>query len=317
MYKKLYQAIKKYDNIVIARHIGVDPDALASQLALKEAIQLTFPTKKVLAIGNNSIKFRYLGKLDKPENIKHELLIVLDTPDKRRVDATDLDDYLYSIKIDHHPFVEKFCDLEYIADKCSSTCEIIMDFIKHTKLRANKSIAEKLFLGLAADSNRFLFNSCTPKTFSLVAEYLQKYKFDIAQLYQKLYMRPISEVRLQGYISENMQITEHGVGYIKITNDLVNKYNVDSASSGNMINNFNFIEEVYVWVSITEDIKNDIIRINIRSRGPEINFIAEKYNGGGHKYASGARVKTFEEAQLLIDDLDQASKDYLKKTKER
>ena len=43
MFKKIYKEIKKYNTIVIARHIGVDPDALASQLALKESIKLTFP----------------------------------------------------------------------------------------------------------------------------------------------------------------------------------------------------------------------------------------------------------------------------------
>lgn len=48
MYKRIYKEIKKYDTIVIARHIGVDPDALASQLALRDSIRLTFPNKKVM-----------------------------------------------------------------------------------------------------------------------------------------------------------------------------------------------------------------------------------------------------------------------------
>lgn len=51
MYKQIYKYIKKYDNIVIARHIGVDPDAMASQVALRDSIKLTFPEKKVLAVG--------------------------------------------------------------------------------------------------------------------------------------------------------------------------------------------------------------------------------------------------------------------------
>ena len=51
MFKKIYKEIKKYNNIVIARHIGVDPDALASQLALKESMKLTFPKKSVYAVG--------------------------------------------------------------------------------------------------------------------------------------------------------------------------------------------------------------------------------------------------------------------------
>ena len=43
MYKKILKAIKQYDTIVIARHIGVDPDALCSQLALRDVIKLNFP----------------------------------------------------------------------------------------------------------------------------------------------------------------------------------------------------------------------------------------------------------------------------------
>ena len=41
MYKSIYKQIKKYENIVIARHIKVDPDAMASQTALKKTIELT------------------------------------------------------------------------------------------------------------------------------------------------------------------------------------------------------------------------------------------------------------------------------------
>ena len=39
VYKRIYKQIKKYDTIVIARHIGADPDALGSQFALKEIIK--------------------------------------------------------------------------------------------------------------------------------------------------------------------------------------------------------------------------------------------------------------------------------------
>ena len=69
MFKAIYKAIKNYDTIVIARHVGVDPDAMASQIGLRDSILLTFPEKKVLAVGNGSNKFNYLGKLDKLEDI--------------------------------------------------------------------------------------------------------------------------------------------------------------------------------------------------------------------------------------------------------
>ena len=310
MYKRIYKEIKKYDTIVIARHIGVDPDAMASQIALRDSIKLTFPEKKVYAVGTGSMKFTFLGKLDKIEKFNNALLIITDTPDRKRVDSVNVDDFLYSIKIDHHPFIEEFCDLEFIEDTACSACEIIMKLILETKLQCNKDIAQTLFMGLVSDSNRFLFNSCTFETFALVSHFLREYDFDIAPLYQKLYARPLNEVRLEGYISLNMVVTENSLGYIKITDDIINQFEVDSAAAGNMVNNFNFIKEVLVWATITEDVKNDQIRVSIRSRGPEINQIAEKYNGGGHKQAAGVKLKSFTDAMELMNDLDMFLKGY-------
>ena len=77
-----------------------------------------------------------------------------------------------------------------------------------------------------------------------------------------------------------------------------------------MINNFNFIKEIYVWAFSTLDEKNGIHKINIRSRGPIINEVAAHHNGGGHIYSSGARIKTEEEVDELFRELDLVCKEY-------
>ena len=316
MYKELIKRIEEYNTIVIARHIGVDPDALCSQLALRDSIKLTYPDKKVSAIGTGSSKFIHIGKLDKIEKYDNALLIVCDTPDRRRIDSANPEEFSYSIKIDHHPFIEKTCDLEIIDDEKTSTCEIIMKIIKETELQCNSSIAELLYMGLISDSNRFLFGTTTPETFRLVADYLEEYKFDITELYSKLYLRPLNEVRLEGYISSNMKVTDNHLGYIIIPDAIINEYGVDSASAGNMVNNYNYIKEFVVWATITEDAKNNQYRVSIRSRGPEINKIAEKYNGGGHKMAAGVRAKTLDEALEVIKELDLYLSHYSEDTSE-
>ena len=305
MYNEIIDKIKQYDTIVIARHIGVDPDALCSQLALRDSIRLTYPNKKVSAIGTGSAKFAHIGKLDKLERSSNALLIVCDTPDRKRIDSVDFSQYGCVIKIDHHPFVEKIGDIELIDDTKTSASEIIMELILNTELLCNKEIAELLYMGLVSDSNRFLFNNCSSSTFKNVSEILKDYDLDLSSIYNKLYLRPMSEVRLQGYISLNMKVTENKLGYIVVPNDVITEFEVDSASAGNMVNEFNFIKEVLVWATITEDIKNDQYRISIRSRGPEINKVAENFNGGGHKFASGVRCKTLEEALEVMNALDQ------------
>ena len=310
-YSDILQEIKKYDKIVIARHIGVDPDAYASQIALREAIKLTFPNKRVYAVGNSSSKFNYFPKLDKMPEELGGLLVVVDTPDKKRVDLPDMSKFTKTIKIDHHPWIEKFCDMEYIDDKASSASEIILDFINNVGLSMKGEIAEILFMGIVSDTNRFLF-STTSRTFLLVSRLLKNYPMDISKLYENIFLRPLREIRLQGYIEQNMVVSQNGLAHIMITNDIINELGVDSGSAGNLVNNLNSISEVLVWVMISEDVKNGLYKFNIRSRGPIINTIAEKYNGGGHKYAAGARVANMEDVEKLLGELENVCLEYNK-----
>ena len=317
IYKRIYRTIKRYNTIVIARHIGPDPDALASSLALKDIILNKFPKKNVYTVGASANKFKYLGLLDKlPENLENALLIVTDIPDAKRIDGANYKDFAYRIKIDHHPFVEGFCEIEWIDDKASSASQMVMELVFNTPFKFTKEIAEKLYTGLVADTNRFLYSYTTEKTFALVSKLLKEQKIDTDKIYNNLYMRPIKELRFQGYISENLKLTLNGVGHLLITEDKMHEYNIDVATAGNMINNFNYIDEILVWVLFSIDSINNNIRVSIRSRGPVINTVAQSFGGGGHAYASGIKVKTYEETEAIVEALDKVCEEY-KEGKER
>ena len=113
-----------------------------------------------------------------------------------------------------------------------------------------------------------------------------------------------------------MTVTENGVAYIKIDDDMLKKYNVDSASAGNIIQELKFVDELWIWVFLTEDKKSNLIRANIRSRGPAINDIASIFGGGGHKLASGARLTSWSQADDLIDELNKLAGRYIEETRE-
>lgn len=313
LYKEIIKQIKKYDKIVIARHIGADPDALGSQFSLKDIILENFKDKKVYAVGTIASRFRFMGNLDRIDDLKMDecLLIVLDTPDKKRIEGID-DISLFGsvIKIDHHPFVEKFGEIEYIDDSASSTSQLIFKIVLDMKLKISKKIAENIYIGIIGDTDRFLHDYTTNDTMRLVSKLLDMSNIEFTKLYEPLYSRPLSEVRFQGYIYQNLILTENKVAYIKLTDDILKKYQVDSAAAGNMINDLKYVEEILVWVFFSEDKKMRIIKANIRSRGPIINDVAVKYGGGGHIYASGARLTNWEDADNLIKDLDEVAKEY-------
>ena len=311
IYKQIYKQIKKYNNIVIARHIGPDPDALGAQLALRKIIKNKFPKKNVYAIGNPASRFKYLGVLDKVElPLSNCLLIVLDTPDMKRIDGVNLDDFEYIIKIDHHPIVDKYANIECVDDNASSTCQIILDMLLKLNINISTEVAKNLYTGIISDTDRFLHDYTSLKTFELATQLIKKTQFNFTSVYEPLYVRPFAEVKFQGYVYQNLQITDNGVAYIKITEDLMKEFGVDSASAGNMINNLKYVDEILVWVFFSEDKKSNLIRANIRSRGPYINDLASRFGGGGHKYASGARLISWTQVDSLIEELDNLSKQY-------
>lgn len=314
IYKRIYSKIKKYDKIVIARHVGADPDALCSQIALRDSILNTFPNKKAYAVGSPATKFKFLGSLDKiDENIyENSLLIILDVPDKKRVDGVDPEKFEYKIKIDHHPLVDSYCDIEQIDDTASSTCQLILELLFKTRLKLNVEIAKTLYLGIVSDTNRFLYFYTSARTFELVSKMMKKTGLTVDGIYDELYMRPLKEFKFQGYIANNMTVTENGLAYIRINDETLKEFDVDAATPGNMINNFNYVDEVIVWVFMSEDKNNNYIRTSIRSRGPIINEVAQHHNGGGHIYASGCRFKDFTETEALITELDEVCSNYQK-----
>ncbi len=242
--------------------------------------------------------------------LEDPLLIVLDLPNIQRLDGVSFDRYKEVIKIDHHPFEDKMGEIEYINEKASSTCELILELINNTNLKMNYEIAANLFIGIVADSDRFLVPSTSSETFLKVGRLIKQYNLNLKELYNNLYERPIAEVKFQSYITLNMTITENGFGYIKLSDDIIKEYKVDASSASNMVNNFNYIKEIYAWAFVSYDQRQEIYKVNIRSRGPIVNKVALEFNGGGHKFASGARLKDPKDIDLLFKALDNVCRDY-------
>lgn len=311
--RKIIKKIRQYDIIVIARHTSPDPDAIASQTALRDAIKLTFPKKEVYAVGTSVSKFKYYGNLDKIDETtfkKDALLIALDVPNLSRIDGVDRTAFKEIFKIDHHPSEETFGECDWVDETSSSTCQLIIELVLESGMKIDRKVAENLYLGVVSDSDRFLISYTSSKTFYLVAKLIDKTQIDFTSLYSYLYERPYEEIKFHGYLSENLTITDNGFAYIIIDTNILKKYNVDTATPSNMINDFSNIKNVYVWTFVTFDEKNEIYKVNIRSKGPVINETAAMFGGGGHKFASGVRTHSKEDIDKLLKNLDEDCRKY-------
>ncbi|MFA1821286.1 bifunctional oligoribonuclease/PAP phosphatase NrnA [Virgibacillus oceani] len=307
--KQIMDTIKAYETIIIHRHVRPDPDALGSQAGLKEIIKQTYPDKKVYAVGEEDPSFIFLTQMDEINDSIYEdaLVIVCDTANMERIsdDRYELGEKL--IKIDHHPNVDVFGDIYYVDTEASSTSEIIYELYKQSELQMNEAAARLLYAGIVGDTGRFLFPSTTNKTFLYAAE-LVTYPFDRTALYNGLYRIKDNIARLRGYILQTYKLNPNGSCSVKLTQEILDEYGVTSLETGQLISVLGDVDDIIAPTFFIEE--DGIIRVRLRSKGPVINEIAEKYNGGGHPLASGATVYSWEEAENLIRDIEEACREY-------
>src|SRR5690625_179314 len=95
---------------------------------------------------------------------------------------------------------------------------------------------------------------------------------------------------------------------IKLTKEKLKRFNVEPLDTGKLVGTLGDIENIKAWVFFIEE--EDVIRVRVRSKGPVINELAAKYNGGGHPLAAGASVKTWEKAERFIKDLEEICANY-------
>lgn len=310
--ENIIAAIKKYDKIIIHRHIRPDPDALGSQGALKEIIKHSFPRKQVYIVGEDDPSFSFLIKMDKIDDSSYDgaLVIICDTANTDRIDDGRYQTGDKIIKIDHHPNVDPYGDLLYVDTSASSTSELIYELSLQGEshgLKMNCEAARLLYAGIVGDTGRFLFPNTTGKTFKYVSE-LVNYNFDRTEIYNGLYSVEENIVKLSGHIMQHATLTSSGMCNIKLTKEILAKFAVKPLETGQLVNVISDIKGIKAWVLFIEE--EDLIRVRLRSKGPVINNIAAKYNGGGHPLAAGATITTWEEAELVIADLEAACATY-------
>lgn len=305
MYKKFLNKIKEYGTIIIHRHGRPDGDALGSQIGLKESILATFPYKKVYAVGDVNPKVSFIGDVDEISDdvYKNALVIVLDSSDTNMINDERYKLGRYVIKVDHHISNANYGDMNIVETSEVSCASLIAKIIFSCNMKLTSNGARALFTGIVTDSGRFRYNTVSSDTF-MIASKLLKYNFDFNEIYTKLYVDELELVKLRAQMVLQFKISDKGVAYLINDKTAVEKYNTDIFTiSRGMVNVMSGINGIDVWANFTEEESGKVI-CEFRSTKYNVNQIAVKYGGGGHKFASGATVNNLDVVNDVIKDLE-------------
>ena len=303
-------------SILLSTHINGDGDGIGSEIAfyyfLKEMgkdcriINATSTPNNLNIIDPDSIVEVYDSNLDDWLS-KVDLTIVFDIGDHRRTGPIGEKVYESStvISIDHHPTKEgNPFDLNIVHPEAPATGYMIWKYLEYlgkTKSKLPIKIANALYAAVVADTGSFKYQSTTSDT-HLMAAHLLESGVDGYDIQRSIYeQNKLSRIRLMGLIIQNLKYSDNGkVVWSIITQEILKKADADDGDVDGFTEFIRTIEGVEVSFMIRETIKGNH-RINFRSSGNYIiNDIAQSFDGGGHKFAAGARIDDMSIKQIEL-----------------
>lgn len=306
---KFFDYIEKFDRIAIFRHEKPDLDALGSQMGLYHFIKDNWPNKEVIFVGDNIVGLsdRCFPKMMNIEDSWFDidfLAVILDLSNLDRSGDTRYSRAKSIVKIDHHPLVEHFGDIEIVDPSMSAVGEFLASiFLSHDKYKISPKCASYLFKAIVGDSGRFLYSETSAHTF-FVAQKLIETGFNLNECYHEIYDEKQNSLLVKSYVLKHYKVTKHGVAYYVLSDKILRKYGLLPVQGKDNVNVFAHFEGIHAWCSVTEDKKKGNWRVSVRSAGTPIDELCYKYGGGGHAQASATKLKTFKEVKNLIDELD-------------
>lgn len=301
--EQIFKKIGHYDTIIIHGHKRPDGDCYGAQFGLKNIIENTFPEKRVFVVGETSDYVSFVGTPDKIDDslYKGALSIVVDTATSERISDQRYTKGDYVIKIDHHIPIDQYGDMQWVDTSFPSCAQMLGYFALTFNLKVTKPGATAMYTGILTDTGRFKYRGVTRLTHE-IAGYLLDCGADVEEIDGFLSRETLDMVRFKGFVYLNFEMTDKGFVYLKITKDIVEKYNLTYEQASSVINLLGGLENHPVWAIFIE--QNDEIRVRLRSNGPEIDKIANRFRGGGHAKASGATLYSWDELQSFIKEVE-------------
>lgn len=306
--KRIRRAISGAQKIIIASHKDPDPDAIGSQLGLWHILKNRFPNKLFYLYNPTrplSPKYRLL---DGASHIKHlvpqnryELLIGLDAGNFSRL---GLDEYvkLHNPKIifiDHHETHYSGNGIVWIERDEESAAQLIYELASSLDWPIDKAAAEALLIGITGDTLHFSLAS--PHAFDTASK-LMKRKPAFKRIDRAVFgwpslgmMRILAKVFLRAKFLRKKRFIYSYAGKKEIAH-----YGVKADELAYISNKLlDYIEaEAALFLKQRRDGKWEGSLRSVERHPANLDKLAGKLGGGGHKHAAGFEAKLSKDVVL-------------------
>lgn len=295
----LKKAIDDADIITIFHHQYPDLDAYGSQLGLKYWLQSKYPEKKIYALGGNHPLMDHVSD----DLIKNSLAILTDCSTSARVDDERWKTARKTARIDHHVYVEDFCDIEVIDEDATATCEMIALMAKKEEDPLPHKASQKLYEGLIADNLRFSTDKVSPATFEAAA-YLLENGANVVDGATHAFSSTYADFEYETMVRASSKRNGKLLFSVMSAKDYLSR-GMSFSSAKEKVYALGDISDIAIWALFTQMEDGIHYSASLRSRKISIRDIAMKFHGGGHDCASGIKNLTVGEVYEVITLLAQ------------
>lgn len=308
--KIILSKINKANKILLNCHRNPDPDSIGSALAMKMILKKM--GKKVTIIcpssnlnpnvfylkGYKEIKTGVdIGRFDFSN---FDLFLSLDSASWSQIAGLPkVTTNIFNVAIDHHLTNEKYADLTLLDSKVTSTAELLYYIFNDWKVTIDRDVADCLMAGIVGDTGAFRYPGFAKTGFETVIRLMDFGADKDKAIYYLYRSEPFEIIKFYGFAFSKAQIEKkYKFVWIAISLKEYKQLNVPQKAKDSVAE---FIQTVkgtdFGFIAL--ETKPEWLEVSFRSRaGFNTSVIAKELGGGGHVYASGAKIEnlTFENA---------------------
>jgi phosphoesterase RecJ-like protein len=211
------------------------------------------------------------------------------------------------ICIDHHYTNQEIWDIKIVDVDACATGELIFDYIRRFERdKLPYEIAEAIYIAILTDTGSFRFTNSTPRSHIITAELIEM-GINPREVYSKVYESySLEKIRLLAKALDRLQIDERRkIAWTTIPNEIMESINARREDVEGIVEQLSVIGGVDITLLFLE-LPNGKVKVSLRSKGSHnIDEIAVKFGGGGHKHAAGilfANGKLTDNAETVVEE---------------
>lgn len=284
-----WQLIEQASTITFLTHRKPDADGVSACTALSHIVEKK--GKKVETIYPSTPEFEITRHPSNALVNQHkqipDLLIMCDTANYDRLYYPDAFKTIPSINIDHHISNSINATINFIFPQISSTCELMYFLLQAWNIVPDHFVAQCLLSGILYDTQVFHIQSTTAQTLRIAADLIDA-GAPLFQLESELlYNKNPEIIALWGSLLSSVQFSPNkNAAWCSITAQEVKARGLKLASLAGFSNFLAQLSAIDITIIFYES-EDGKTQVSLRSKKADVNTLAAKFGGGGHKNASG------------------------------